>query len=205
MTLKNFLKANFSLIIGLSLPVILVLGFLLASHIPQKLDTPPRYELVFSALHYDNHSPFHVDFAIRNQKLYMKLTPRKEQAGIYVKELFIYNGQKGSVRKIDYLLPQHLQNQQNDEMPVAEFNDFIIDNNSRSPDGFEFVSGSYRSRGILSEIFSSHSGRYVHRVKKTGGGNFIIPDYGNESSYGNFNFIGWIINSEKSGDSGHAQ
>jgi hypothetical protein len=90
-------------------------------------------------------------------------------------------------------------------MPVAEFNDFIIDNSSRSRDGYEFVLGSHRSRGLLGEIFGSHSGRSVYRVKKAGGGSFIIPDYGNESSYGNFNFIGWIINSEKAGDPGHAQ
>jgi hypothetical protein len=78
---KNFIKDNFALIIALSLPAILVLGFLLASYLPQSFNTPPQYELVFSTSRYDNSLPFHVDFTIINQKLHMRLTPSPQRTG----------------------------------------------------------------------------------------------------------------------------
>jgi hypothetical protein len=202
---KNFIKDNFALIIGLSLPAILVLGFLLASYLPQSFDTPPQYELVFSTSRYDNSLPFHVDFTIINQKLHMRLTPRKELEGTYVKELFVYNAQKGSVRKIHYQLPELSSNHPYEEIPITELHNFIIDSSSKSPDGYAYVAGSYRSRGILGELFGNQSGRNIYRVKKAGGGSFVIPDYGNEFSYGNFNFIGWIVKSEKVGVPSHVQ
>lgn len=195
MAQNHFFKANFALIIGLALPVILVLGFLLASHLPQKFGTPPQHELVFSTSRYDLHAPVHVDFILRNQKLHMKLTPKKEQETVYVKELFVYNGQKESVRKIHYQMPERLNSQHDSELLVAELKDFLIDSNSKSPDGYEFVPGNYRSRGLLGELFGSHAGRYVPRVKKAGDGSYAIPDYGTAYWYDNFNFIGWLVNS----------
>lgn len=146
---KNFIKDNFALTIGLSLPAILILGFLLASYLPQSFDIPPQYELVFSTLRYDNSLPFHVDFTIINQKLHMRLTPRKELEGTYVKELFVYNAQKGSVRKIHYQLPELSSNHPYEEIPITELHNFIIDSSSKSPDSYAYVAGSYRSRGIL--------------------------------------------------------
>jgi len=191
---QNFLKENFALIIGLGLPVILVISFLLARYLPQHNDEPPNYELVFSVMRYDNHSPFHIDFIVKDQKLYMKLMNKKEHEGANVRELFIYNGQKESTRKIHYSLPDHLINLQN-EILVKEFSPYVIDTNSKSPDGYELEPASYRSRGLLGELFGSNASKHLHRVKKTGGRSFPISDYGSEFSYGNLSFIGWITQS----------
>ncbi|MCB1935959.1 MAG: hypothetical protein KDF59_08460 [Nitrosomonas sp.] len=194
MTISIFFKRNFALITGLSLPVLLVFGFLLANNLPQMKSNPPQYEMVFSVTRYDNHSSFHVDFTIRNQKLYMRLTPKKEHESGNVRDLFIYNGQKESVRKIDYLplLAQSVDFE--NEIPVEALRDYSIDSNSKAPDGYEFEYGGYRSRGLLGEIFGGR--RHVNRVKKKDGGSFVMPDYGNGYSYGGISFIGWIVNSE---------
>jgi len=196
MALRNFFRENFALIIGLSLPVLMVLGFLLATHLPQKGDDPPQYELVFSVTRYDNQSPYHVEFSVRDQKLYMRLTPKKEQGGVYVMDLFIYNGQKESIRKISYLPPSEQSIEFEKEILVDALSNVTIDNNSKAPDGYEFEPGSYRSRGLLGEIFGGRSGRYINRVRKTNGGNYVIPDYGNGYSYGGLSFIGWIVYSD---------
>ncbi|MCW5599611.1 hypothetical protein [Nitrosomonas sp.] len=205
MAQNHFFKANFALIIGLALPVILVLGFLVASHLPQKLGTPPQHELIFSSSRYDLHAPMHVDFIIKNKKLYMKLAPKKEQEAVYLKELFVFNGQKGSVRKIHYQIPSDIDHAGDNEILVTEFKDVLIDNNSKSPDGYEFVPSQYRSRGLWLELFGGHSGRYVPRIKKEGGASYALPDYGNAYSYGNFNFIGWMINSDQNGSLNYGQ
>lgn len=193
---KNFLRENFALIIGLGLPVILVISFYLARNLPQSNDAPPNYELILSVMRYDNQSPVHIDFFVKEQKLYMKITNRKEHENATVRELFIYNGQKESIRKVHYTLPDHLISLQN-EFLVKEFDQYFIDNNSKSPDGFELEPASYRSRGLFGELFGSHGGKYIHRIKKTGGRSFPIPDYGTEFSYASLSFIGWIISFPK--------
>jgi len=194
MTFSNFFRQNFALIAGLGLPVVLVLGFLLANHLPQINSDPPQYEMVFSVTRYDNHSSFHVDFSIRNQQLYMRLIPKKEYESGNVRDLFIYNGQKESVRKIDYLPLSTQSVEFQNEIPVEALHDYSIDSNSKAPDGYEFESGSYRSRGLLGDIFGGR--RHVNRVKKSDGGSFVIPDYGTGYTYGGINFIGWIVGSK---------
>ena len=196
MPLKSFFRQNFALIIGLSLPVLMVLGFLLANHLPQISDDPPQYELVFSVVRYDSHSQFHVDFTVRDRKLYMRLTPRQENGGANFRDLFIYNGQKGSVRKINYLPTPDQSIDDQHEIPVKAMSGYTIDTNSKAPDGYEFESGSYRSRGLFGEVFGGRSGRYVHRVKKPGGGSFVIPEYDSSYSYSGISFIGWIVHSD---------
>ena len=196
MSLKIFFRQNFALVIGLSLPVLMVLGFLFAGYLPQINDNPPQYELVFSAVRYDNHSQFHVDFDVRDQKLYMRLTPRQEHGGGNVRDLFIYNGQKESVRKISYLPPLDQSIDDQHEILVNALSGYNIDTNTKAPDGYEFESGSYRSRGLFGEIFGGRSGGYVHRVKKPDGGSFVIPEYDAGYSYGGISFIGWIVHSD---------
>jgi hypothetical protein len=49
---KRFFKENFVLVVGLALPVLLIVGFMLASSLPQVLSDPPKYDLVFSTTDY---------------------------------------------------------------------------------------------------------------------------------------------------------
>lgn len=194
MGVNNLLRNNFALIIGLCLPVLLVLSFLFASHWQQTNAAPPQYELVFSVMRYDYQSPVHVDFDVKNQTLYARLTPKKEHEGGNVSDLFVYDARKGSVRKVGYLPPppsdQSIDFQR--EIPVEALRGSIIDTNSKAPDGYAFESGRYRSRGLLGEIFGGrHS---ANRVTKAGGGSFVIPDYGD--GYGGIRFIGWIVDAQ---------
>jgi hypothetical protein len=53
---KSFFKENFVLVVGLALPVLLILGFMLASSLPQVLSDPPKYDLVFSTTDYPSNT-----------------------------------------------------------------------------------------------------------------------------------------------------
>ena len=43
MPLKNFIKENFVLVVGLALPVLLVVLFFVASVLPKSMAVPPQY------------------------------------------------------------------------------------------------------------------------------------------------------------------
>jgi len=48
MAFKDFIKANLVLVVGLTLPIVLMAGFLVASGLPERTADPPKYSLVFS-------------------------------------------------------------------------------------------------------------------------------------------------------------
>ena len=49
---QGFFKKNFVLVIGLALPVLLIVGFMVATNLPQTLSDPPKYDFVFSTTAY---------------------------------------------------------------------------------------------------------------------------------------------------------
>lgn len=194
MASSHFFTKNFALIAGLGLPVLLVLGFLVANHLPQMNSAPPQYEMVFSVNRYNSQAPFLVNFTVRNKKLYMRLTPPTGSYGSNDVELFIYNGQKESVRKISYLPVIDRVIDSPVEMQVGELKHHLIDTNSKAPDGYELETNMAYSRGILGEIFGHR--RNANRIMKSGGGSYVIPGYDNDYTYGKLNFIGWIVDSD---------
>jgi len=190
----NFIQRNWALIAGLGMPVLLVLGFLVANYLPQMNSAPPQYEMVFSVNRYNSQAPFLVNFTVRNKTLYMRLTPQTGSYGSNDVDLFIYNGQKESVRKISYLPVINRSIDAPVEMPVGELKHYLIDTNSKAPDGYELETNMAYSRGILGEIFGHR--RNASRIIKSGGGSYVIPGHDNDYTYGKLNFIGWIVDSE---------
>jgi hypothetical protein len=49
MPAAKFVRDNAVLLVGLILPVLMMLGFLVASGLPEHLADPPKYDLVFAA------------------------------------------------------------------------------------------------------------------------------------------------------------
>ena len=46
--MKKFVKENLVLVVGLTLPLMLVLLFFVATLIPKAMGTPPQYEMLFT-------------------------------------------------------------------------------------------------------------------------------------------------------------
>lgn len=93
----------------------------------------------------------------------MQLTPKREQEAANVKDLFVYNGQKESVRKISYLPGSEQSIDFENEILVDELSNITIDNNRKAPDGYEFESGKYHSRGLLGKIFGGEPSKTRRR------------------------------------------
>lgn len=67
MAAKSFFKDNCVLIVGLTLPVLLMIGFMVVSSLPA-LGDPPKYNLVFSISDYRNNQsmPVSVNLVVKN-------------------------------------------------------------------------------------------------------------------------------------------
>jgi hypothetical protein len=194
MPLKNFIKENFVLVVGLALPVLLVVLFFVASVLPKSMVEPPRYEMLFTQTRYDSQSPYNVDFFVKNGVLKAHVW-KVTQPGAMVnrKKLMAYDGKTQSVREIPYDVSKVGDAPNMAEISLDEFKNMKVDGSSKSPDGFEFENGGYGSGGLVTDLFAGgyHSG--TPRLKK-GSAVFKISEGSNTNYYGyDIQFIGWII------------
>src|SRR4051812_3610471 len=109
MSSRNFIKENFVLLVGLTLPVLLVALFFLASVVPKSLTPPPQYEMLFTTIRYDyqDRRDYNVDFMVKDGVLKAHVTKITNSTPQYPvngpkKTLMAYDGKTQTVREIPY-------------------------------------------------------------------------------------------------------
>ncbi len=196
--LKNWIKENFVLALGLSLPLLLIIIFMASTVIPTMLATPPQYKLLFWNSDYGTTAyNYKTSFVVEGGQLKMKLqTPAQPSpySDYNRPRLMVYDGKTNSIREINLNLPLNITEPQ--VIVLEDTQNMKIDTNMTAPDGYS-VSAEYGWRGgLIPEIYGSGYYRGGPRVKK-GAASFKIPlenrnRYG-YYSYGEVNFIGWVV------------
>jgi hypothetical protein len=196
MAIKNFIKENFVLCVGISLPILLVVMFLLSNTLPRFFAAPPQYKLVLAdyQVHYNGpRAGYSVAFQVdKDGKLQMRLTPVTDGYSSHTPHLLIYDGQRDSFRKVDISLPDAGAYTGAVTLPVKEVENYKLDTNNKAPDGYAFLQGRGGSRGVIG-IFG---GGYSHHrlYLKKGAASFKLPEFdGFYGYYGTDAFIGWVV------------
>ena len=108
MPVAKFVRDNLVLVIGVTLPVLLMAGFLLASALPDSLAEPPKYDLRFSTDDYPSASiPVTVRLVVKDGALVAQYTRPPNQTGSFGlwKKLYIYEASSRRVRQLSFGLP----------------------------------------------------------------------------------------------------
>src|SRR5262245_11769518 len=111
MPVAKFVRDNLVLVIGVTLPVLLMAGFLLASALPGRLSDPPKYDLLFWS--YECWSavrlPISREFVVKDGVLVAQYTPVAKANGIATnstwQKLFRYEAANTTVRELTLTLP----------------------------------------------------------------------------------------------------
>jgi len=192
--MKNFIKENLVLVIGLSLPILLIVIFFLATVVPKSFGTPPQYEVLFTTLkyEYENSRIYQVDFNVVNNQLMVKVKKNFDTGRNYnSKKLMAYNPRTETVREITIDLAKAAESNTN-EVVLAETKDLKIDASVISPDGYQLEGSRYSNSGLVGGLFGGGNHNSGYRLKK-GAVAYKIeptqPDY----YYSDFKFVGWII------------
>lgn len=192
MAVSNFIKKNLVLVAGIALPVLLVVGFMITAAVPPKLGPKPLYPVLFSVYGYaHDNAPYNIEYIVKADKIYARLTARNNDYGGSKRDLYVFDAQKDSLTKIDPTLPDDIGEDKQRDVPVADFADNTIDKSSKSPDGYTLENGSYRSRGIVGDLFGGRGGYYDSRLRHDNGWSYKITD-NTGNYYGNLEFIGWV-------------
>ncbi len=193
--MKKWIIENLVLVIGLSLPILLIVLFFLATVLPKSFSTPPQYEMLFTTLKYEyENSPMYlVDFNVVNHQLMAKVKKNDDKSRNYnSKKLMAYNPKTETVREITIDLAKAAEANIN-EVLLAETKDLKIDASMVSPDGYQFEGSRYSNNGLIGGLFGGGNQNSGYRLKK-GAVAYKVqtsqPDY----YYSDFKFVGWVVN-----------
>lgn len=193
--MRNFIKENLVLVIGLSLPILLIVLFFLATVVPKSLGMPPQYEMLFTTVkyEYENSPVYLVDFKVVNHQLMAKVKKNDDKNRTYnSKKLMAYNAKTETVREITIDLAKAAEANTN-EVVLAETKDLKIDASVVSPDGYQLDGSRYSSSGLIGGLFGGGSHNSGYRLKKGAVAYKVEPAQSNYY-YSDFQFVGWVVN-----------
>ena len=193
--MKSFIKENLVLVIGLTLPLLLIVLFFVATVIPKAMGTPPQYEMLFTTVRYDyqNTRDYFLDFAVKNQQLTVKVQKNENKDRNYnVKKLMAYDGKTETVREIAIDVAKTAGASNGAEVILEETKNMTIDTSSVSPDGYALDGPNYGGGGLMGGVFGGGYRNSGFRLKK-GSVGYKIPNEQQNYYYNQVQFIGWVI------------
>lgn len=187
------LKENIVLIAGISLPLILMAFFAIASYVPTINTDPPEYDFIFSNDGGYSGSPNsygYITFQQHQGNLRAHYVALENPNYSNPNRLYYYEAATGEIEEITYELPDEVSKLEPDDaldFDLKMLSNLKLDFAVTAPDGYAFRRGRYRSRGIMGDIFSTGSS---YRDAELYRDNNIIrlPD-----SMQNANFHAWVI------------
>ena len=175
MVSMELIRKNITLIIGISIPLLMILFVAISIYLPGFF-TQPKYSFLYSNgdnIYYNQHQ-----YTVKDGKLIKNELSTAEKP-------FNYNP-----RTDNLLYIYDIVKNESKEIPFEKAQTLTIDSRIISPDGFEVVYGS-RGGGFFPFYFVPERDYNTHYLKGPNVSKKINLDQ--SSSYTNFNFIGWII------------
>jgi hypothetical protein len=190
--MKNWIKENLVLVIGLALPVLLIVLFFVATVIPKRNGTPPQYEVLFSVQDYSgqNNKDYLIDFKVKDKQLMIKTKKADDKNYSYnSKKLMAYNAKTEIMREITI---DDSKFSDGGEMLLEETKSMTIDTAMLAPDGYMLENQGYSGTGLVGGLFGGSGRNTGYRLKK-GSVGYKINTLQNNYYYDQLHFIGWVI------------
>ncbi len=109
--MKKIIKDNIVLVFGISLTVILVIIFILASTLPKYFVAKPQYDFIFS----DSQRNNNYEFVVINQKIHFRFFPERFH-NVAIQHLYRYVAATGKVQEIAFI-PPNIPMQKSSKLP----------------------------------------------------------------------------------------
>jgi len=196
--MKDFVKRNFVLILGVSLPVVLIATLLLVHGISRLTANKPAYPVLYVS--FDDYLgrqffDFDIDEAgrlaigFRLPENDMAATPRQPTDAI----LALFDARSGTLDTFRVEAPADPPRGQRVEIAVpGRLSAATFSEQAAAPDGYRLVLSGYRGGGLLGEIFGA-GGRSRHHRLVDDGVSFRVPDVGAATYAYQDAFIGWLV------------
>ncbi|HTI42090.1 MAG TPA: hypothetical protein VL693_09705 [Vicinamibacterales bacterium] len=199
MAFREFVKANLVLVVGLTLPIVLMAGFLLASGLPERMAEPPKYNLVFSVTDFSQGAaaiPVSVRLVVQDGVLKAQYTRLPPQPTGYVnnvwKKLYLYDAAAQKVQELSFGFPANMDAIQGTVVETVDATRTMrLNTTLQSPDGYELSHDNGSRSGLINEIFWGGSYANEYRLRK-GNSSVRLPLASGNIAYANVEFVGWV-------------
>lgn len=179
------MKKNIPIIVGISLPIVMIIVIFLMTVIPSS-SIKPKHDFVFSYKGDSYNQVFENDYIVNNGEISLKATNITDQN--------LYNRTKQNAPK---LYVYSFDTDSLKEITLEESKRYELDKGPTSPDGYT-VDFNYRGNySIANEIFGGSNRNYnAYIVKGEKAKGIYLSGISSRNYYGNdsLNFIGWITN-----------
>jgi hypothetical protein len=193
--MKNFIKENLVLVVGLTLPILLILIFFVSTVIPKLMSPPPQYEMLFTTKQYDyqNKPDYLIDFLVKNQKLMVKVNKNENKdRSDDLTRLMVYDAKTDTVREITVDISKAAASVVDGVAVLQETENMMIDTAMVSPDGYHLDGPSYGGGGMVGGLFGAGYRDNGFRLRK-GSIGYKIPNTQQHYYYNQVKFVGWVI------------
>jgi hypothetical protein len=189
--MKNFIKENLVFVIGLTLPLLLILLFFVATVIPKSMGMPPQYEMLFTIMRYDYQTKpeYQLDFNVKNKQLLVKSKKTDDKNAYSTRRLMAYDGKNETVREIAIDISKLTAGS---EVVLEETKNLTIDTSAVSPDSYTLEGPNYSGSGLIGGLFGGGYRNSGFRLKK-GSVGYKIPNQQQDYYYNQVQFVGWVI------------
>ena len=188
MSRLSWLKSNTALVIGISLPVLLVILLWLATVIPRLTVPDPEFDVIFSVDHYDNSAPVEgaVRFHVSDSSLHATFYADQRHNFGNIPRLYFFDVSSGNIHEISLHIPADVSDGQPLQIPEATA--YKLSNKRIAPDGYSF-DASYSGGGGF--LFFDGGYRYRGSIRKD---NRVIKiPLGDQPYRGDLHFLGWVV------------
>jgi hypothetical protein len=192
--MRKLAKENIALILALSLPIVAMIFFGLATILPKYFVAPPQYDLVF-VTGYGYYYNGQLKFNIVNGKIEAQFICLNKCAAHYDLtnlHFYLFSAKSQATREIKLSLPVMPTNGKAFvvNIKVPELENIQIDSSEIAPDGYKYNAATAYRGGLLTNlIFNSASNPPT--ISKHGLKINIMPS--DEDRYYSVKFIGWLV------------
>jgi hypothetical protein len=195
MSLKDLVKQNLVLVMGMTLPLLLIVLFFIASVLPKSMSTPPQYEMLFTTYKYESQAPDYLyDIVVKDAQLMVKVRKKDDKnLGYQSTRLMVFDGRTQTVREIPLEVDNIAEAADGEPVPLPSAQGWKIDTASISPDGYALDAPRYAGGNLLGGLFGVGYRDGEYRLKKGGVGYRIPNDQSGYRYYGQLEFVGWVL------------
>lgn len=195
--MPNWLKRNAVLVMGISLPLILILLVLLTQALTRLGHTPPAHPVVYAT--FDHYSPqLYFDFRVDAQGRLEATAKRPEtqpygRATLGNASIAVFDAASDTHESYTLRWPDDLGEGEEADLELpAELTSMRISGAAVSPDGYRFESGYRGSNGLFPSLFGGGSRRRTRLVND--GAIYEVPEIAGH--LGSEQLIGWVIDDD---------
>lgn len=189
------IKENLLLSMGILLPFLLMLIFMISATLTKSTLPPPQHSFLFTTTAYDRISQDPgIYFVVKNNQLTAQISKQPEgpdamRIPTENQRLYFYDAGTQTTDQISAEID-------NDIVKLARFKNATLDTKTTAPDGYEFTNLRYRNTGLIGDIFgvNRYNNNEYYLVKQ----NAVYPvklPY-SDNRYHDVRFLGWVNTGE---------